>query len=326
MRPGCLRCQFILASGKQCSRYVCKPSGGKYCWQHANATPKNAQAQTIRPATIKKKAPAATKGRQKKPAPAIQRQVPESDKVDYRSKAIKKVIDGYDVLVLPKGTILWHGTSAAFPDKIVPTPPAYFGNIADANWYAFASDEHRGAKGKITSFKTTRAVTLIDITQKSLARLSQREGFDREDFEYAFAFGREKIRRVSHPLYDKPLSEWICGQRLFDGWTGSYDRKDAGFHPEVLLCVTKGIVTRNNAEYRFDPEFPKDLFRMKGSKIDAIVPENSFGDIHWNHKDTLFGDKGKVPRWLRNGLQATDKAFTKEVLALEANDGAIQRK
>ena len=238
------QCQFILANGRRCLRRAEHegPCEGKWCWQHCpkalageyRAEPRHAPRRQIYPEPTRE--PARRKIPSTSAPSRIRRTVPPSDLKDFRQIATRKTIDGYDVLVIPKGTILWHGTSSTFPDGAVPRGLSYFGNLADAKWYAFSAEMRRGAGGKIISVKTTRPITLIDITERSLGTLAHRENFDTEEFNYAFGYGKEKLRRISHSAYDTPISRWICDQQgLYDGGRGHTKLRDSILK---FCCVT----------------------------------------------------------------------------------------
>lgn len=270
------QCQYILANGRQCKRLAKTeaPCNGKWCWQHCR-----------------------TKA---------------FESFDFLKNGIRTVIRGYDVLVLPKGTTLWHGTSIKFPDKAIPRAPAYFSGPLEAQPYAFRFKGVRGgAEGKIVTFKTKRAITLIEMTERSLAMLAKMDGFDRKEFKNAFSYGKQKLYRYSYIPRDNKLTEWICKQNgLFDGWTWTKGGDEDGHHPEVVLCITKGNVTRSDIEYRFDPRYVDYLFKMKGSNLTAVYPRDSLGPIDQGDF-TLFDEP-------RNKLQASDRAFIRAVFAEEA--------
>ena len=218
------------------------------------------------------------------------------------------VSGGYDILMVPKDTVLFHGTSTtdrkmvdysqnpdrryvlkAIGDADIPTVPAYFGALKTASWYAFANDVRRGEEGKVISVRTDRDVAVLAITRNNLDRLIA--AFPRkapvDAIAFAFPIGAvnragKHFDRVSDGYEDKVVTKWLCsvipklGHRL-QGWAFPNPR---GFHDELVLCSKRGV-QRFPLEVRFASSgAPGDLVFVtwRGRIVDIT---DSASDLGW---------------------------------------------
>jgi hypothetical protein len=328
-------CQYILLSGKNCKRKVIGEKG--LCWQHSTkrATPKVTSIKVVKPKVtipkvvktevVKTKVvkPKVTSTKVTKPKTGVEKKTAkpkmEMEECDDFLKCSKKsVINGYDVLIIPKGTILYHGTSILFPDNTLPKSPAYLADLQSAQRYAFRGEKFQGGDGKIISFKTIKPITLLNITKKSLDKLSKLEDFNFDNFEYAFNYGAEELVRHSHDLYDTQVTKWLCEQNLFDGWCQHLPK----FHPEILVCSIDKIV-RYDVEYRFDGYYFNNLFKLKNNKLIDILKRDAIGKIHFSTKYTMFGEQNE-DRTILKQKNKSDKEFVKQV-NLAVKKGLVKR-
>jgi hypothetical protein len=113
---------------------------------------------------------------------------------------------------------------------------------------------------------------VVNMTKKSIKKLSAQKGFSKEAFKKAFDYGpsSEKLTRTSYREEDQKVESFICSLR-FKGWawTRAGDRK--GHHPEVMLCANDSLV-RHDEELRFDLVSFTSFLLIKGDRLEKIVP------------------------------------------------------
>ena len=110
----------------------------------------------------KKSKPKPTKSKpaKSKPRPAAKRGVVNEDWTKLPLKTEQK--NGWKFFTLPKGTILWHGTSTGFPPGKIATFPAFYSNKETAGFYAFRGRYH-GMEGKIISVITQEPTRILNL-------------------------------------------------------------------------------------------------------------------------------------------------------------------
>lgn len=175
---------------------------------------------------------------------------------DWKEVAEKKVIDDFEVLIIPKNTALFHGTNVIdFPEKVIAWDKSYFSDLKTAAGYAF---REKADVGQVLIMVTNVPITIFRMTPKNIKLLKQRYPTDfPEEMVQAYNYTSAIPRRVSHPYYDVPIQRWWCSQNIpFDGFG---DRKYIGFHPEISLCKTtlngQPLIRRLPYRYRFDIDF-----------------------------------------------------------------------
>lgn len=176
---------------------------------------------------------------------------------DWKEVAEEKVVDGFDILVIPKNTALFHGTNIdVFPEGAFAQDKSYFSDLRGASTYAFREAAYAG---QLLVMATNAPLTIFRMTSKNIKLLKQRypTDFPEKEFKYAYSYTSLDPRRVSHPMYDNPIQRWWCSQNIpFDGFG---DTKYTGFHPELSLCKTtingKPSIRRLPYRYRFDVDF-----------------------------------------------------------------------
>lgn len=203
---------------------------------------------------------------------------------DWKKCAIKRNIDGWDMLTLEKGTYLYQGVSLVKDyeyknprsnNRLAVDPLHYvnnwFSNLPVAASYAFKTIGG-GEYGKVISYVVIEDIDLLD-----MASLNNYERFyelgikipyydpanpsaqsynDRYDLLQTM-FGYNKRRRVnrlerySDLEQDLLFSYWFCRLNIADGWGYTYL---AGLNPEVFICDLSKI-TLTPYEYRFVGEY-----------------------------------------------------------------------
>lgn len=212
--------------------------------------------------------------------------------IDWRDKAFESKHLGYEVLVIPKGTILYSGT------YIYKQEPGYsYATLDTALWYAFCSDFQRGDQGKVITLVTNKDLYILDMTKqsnyvyiRSKFRDIPTEG-DMDHFEFAFrSNGKE---RVSNGTIDKELSIWIAKNVDLDGWglkeMSNYGGKSK-WHDELNINKPQSVLTKLGYEFTTDN---KDIYLKdsKGTVIKQFKPDS---------KTSLFEElsRGKLFKWV----------------------------
>ncbi len=196
----------------------------------------------------------------------------------------KDVQNGWDVIVVAKNTILYHGTSADFPDDTVPDFPAFFGDLKTSGHYAFRGDKRRGEFGKIITLQLKEEVTLLNITEKNLDKLALLSWFPSKDFSYAFNYpipiytDRIGLFRTSHRNYDAPVSKFFS-QSTFDGW--GYIGMP-GMHDEIVLCSNQKKVERYPVEYRFSTKFSTKILITRNGVVTEVKKVDHVGNVYFS--------------------------------------------
>jgi hypothetical protein len=196
--------------------------------------------------------------------------------------------DGWDVVLLPEGAVLFHGTDAweGVPDGAVPRTPTYLATLESASIYAFArNDTVRGERGKVIAVETTAPIAVLDMNARTLDRLDSlaREHYGEyadaisNALEYAFARGE---RRRSNDVQDNLVTQFICsasGAGLMPaGVVGWASPSPSGFHDEFVLCDASAL-ERLPLEVRYSNDFPDHVFfTWRGRVVDLLDIEGRF--------------------------------------------------
>jgi hypothetical protein len=328
-------CDYTIAPGVKCTRAASKTLGNReYCWQHIKPARQAARVEKIKikqqekeekkleKESKKRKAPKDEKTEKRQKQETVEETVVEIKNLSTHGRYCEGFIEcaqkvekeGYDIYIIPKGTILFHGTNYKFPDDVIPNTPAYFASFDHAIKYAFMSThspENRGSAGKVITVQAKRDIKILNATARSVKNLAQLSGFPTYEFSSALGYGKEELRRRSASDIDDVVTKWICSKKLFDGWGN--DLK--GFHPEVILCKTD-MLQRYDIEYRVDGKFPDYIFKMEnGALKEAFVykPKDNYYDIWYTGTSMLDKDTN---RYLKP-QQKSDKDY---VAALEGLD------
>lgn len=195
---------------------------------------------------------------------------------DWTHCVTKKNINGWDTLIIPKGTLLFQGVGIRknYLRSIGRIPESYtdnfFGNLAVASFYAFSSDIATGEYGKVLTFKVDKDIILFDADSVSNYDKIYNSGIsvpsseigNQDLIEYVFGYtpkGRT-LKRYSHELIDLAFVDWFCKNfKEFDGY--AYLNLP-GLTTEVFICDLS-LLTVLDVEYRFVSYYdPKSILKV----------------------------------------------------------------
>jgi hypothetical protein len=173
-------------------------------------------------------------------------------------------------MIIPAGSIIWHGTKILFRDEDALRAPAFAASIQNAAKYAFNSEHWPAEQGKIISFVTTRELVVLNMTATTLRKLKTMtdDAEVQTIMDYAFEVkSNGTVKRTSQGRTDKDFTRWLCSAvQGFDGWG---TRSVRGFHAEVCLCKTDAL-NRYGVEIRTDESFETCAVEIQNAKVIAV--------------------------------------------------------
>lgn len=209
---------------------------------------------------------------------------------DWTRSIIRRNMNGFDVIVIPKNTILYQGIGLSKRKGKISMDndlmKNFFGNLPVASYYAFSSDFSRGEYGKVITYITIRNLILLDMDSINNYDYLYELGYDvpegispNEDIiKYAFGYDKKerKLTRYSHQAIDSEFVTWLCDLHLqnIDGY--SYTELP-DFHPEVFICDTEDKIIIYPLEYRFVRTYKDDhiIETFDGEYTGTDIPTSS---------------------------------------------------
>jgi hypothetical protein len=194
---------------------------------------------------------------------------------DWTQCVTKDNINGWDILIIPKGTLLFQGVgirknylrsigriSESYADN-------FFGNLAVASFYAFSSDIATGEYGKVLTFNVDKDIILFDADSVSNYDKIYNSGIsvpsseigNQDLIEYAFGYTKGgTLKRYSHELIDLAFVDWFC--KNFTNFNGYAYLNLPGLTTEVFICDLS-LLTVLDVEYRFVSYYdPKSILKV----------------------------------------------------------------
>lgn len=190
------------------------------------------------------------------------------DLIPWHERAKKSRTKDWSFLEIPVGTVLFHGTSASFPDNVINRNRAYYASIFTTPTYATLADT-----GKIISFKVKKQIRLVDFSQKNsirsyhkvVDRVSKKENWT----DMTTKFGKQTVRiqgkktcryssAMHDPIMDEVFQNHLAEQLNVAGWgIGAHemhicmsgDQVSKGYwHDELMLLNPSEYLTRHKLE------------------------------------------------------------------------------
>lgn len=258
------KCKCITAKGERCSRTAVTAEG--YCNQHNGKCKRTVTQQPLAvlqhnlAAVIPKSKKRVTfKLPQQEQGRVTRRQLGQENKQRKDWKTVVEIgtKNGYDVYIIPKGTILYRGTSISVPHGNMKGGALFLGDFPLAAHYAYENnDVLRPSNGKIVEYETLQDIEVLNMNSiTTLMELSKKYNTTRtKDIlqkTFGFKSGKGKINRYSDYETDGQLAEWYCSTT---GAAGYAIIDPPGFHSEVMLC-DQSLVRETGVEHRWIPFF-----------------------------------------------------------------------
>lgn len=278
------KCKCLTAKGERCSRTAVTADG--YCNQHSGKCKKPVTQQAVMKPYQQNLAELMAGLKVDKPKKRVSFDIPQrrqqweqrrdSLDSDWKSNLQIGTKNGFDVYIIPKGTLLYRGTSIGQPKgRKMKGSALFLGDLPLAAHYAYENnDVLMPSNGKIVEYQTTKDIELLNMnTITTLTQLSKRYNTKRtkEILEQTFGFEtrKGKIYRYSDYETDGQLAEWYCSTT---GTSGYAIIDPPGFHSEVMLC-DHSLVRETGVEYRWIPFYDsKNIYKvsqgtMTGEKL-----------------------------------------------------------
>ncbi len=193
--------------------------------------------------------------------------------IDWRDRSIEMHQDDYDVIMVPKGTILYVGTSVKYPDDIIVSNSHYYSNLNTALHYAFSSDYQSGEFGKVILIELIEDIFLFDVSKPSnfkqlrsqftvdkkvnsnpfnIAEIGDQIPMAMENIDvlkYSFGDGSQ---RCSHYFIDIIFCLWFKKNIKLNGWglKNMTSWNSSNWHDEIMISDPQKYVKRMPFEYR----------------------------------------------------------------------------
>lgn len=199
--------------------------------------------------------------------------------------------DGYNLIVIPKGTILYHGGSSGKMADTLGT--GYYGTLSTTSHYSVRA----GSDGKIIMLEAIRNIYLLDMTKPENYVILRRNQtippwnpkYAGDILDYAFKDG---TKRFSDPNKDKIFTKWICelSMKGIDGWAitqmlSARGRSGTMWPDEILLCNPKEVIKRIPPYLKYDMQ-QDSFFLIDEDKIISNIPRKEI-DEYYEDKPAL---------------------------------------
>lgn len=185
---------------------------------------------------------------------------------DWTKSISKNKFGQFDVIIIPKNTLLHHGMHVYEKNNLYGRKMNnFFGNLPVASYYAFSSDYSKGEHGKVITYMTVDDLILLDMDSLDnydrLYKLCSDvpKYIDKDVIEYAFGYNHKEkqLKRYSHPLIDCAFVKWLSKINL-QGIDGYSYIKLPGFHSEVFIFKIRDKINRYPLEYRFVKTYKRE--------------------------------------------------------------------
>ena len=181
-------------------------------------------------------------------------------------------VNGYQLVVIPAGTVLFRGTSVLNRNN----EGYYFGEFGVGALYAFGRKSHAPYNGIINVYHAKRDIRLLDCSHKKnfkilrktyddipkiekyknsgdrnitriIDRITEDKNNDSDIIELAFGDPVVEYNRSSFFQTDIIFEKWLKGKNYFDGFAGvDYEGK---LHPEVMISKPSEVLQKEVIAY-----------------------------------------------------------------------------
>ena len=214
---------------------------------------------------------------------------------DWRKVAIESVENGYPILTIPKGTLIYKGVGIINPKGFDMGYGKFYGSFPTAAIYAYETS--RATHGKVIVYKTTDNVKLLNMAKiETYKKLSSRFGTNivkNKMQPFGYLIDSNNLYRESYANSNKEATNWICNKVLNTTGIKGYAYKGMkGFHEEIMMCgeAIKQPITKLSTEYRFVPYYnDKSFLEIKNRKYTGKTIKILNTKIDYiNHKNHII--------------------------------------
>jgi len=229
---------------------------------------------------------------------------------NWEDVAIKKKVNGWNIITIPKGTILYRGILQLTPKEFNRTEGrhkkspyrkdqvvGWYGSFPIASWYAFNAKQTGWSsnKGKIIAYETTKNINLLDIDEvnnyKRLNKKELPEIYGESILKHSFGYDKntttnKELSRQSEFIADNKFAVWLCKHIPNIDGLASIDIPH--HHSEIMLCNPK-ILKNTLYEYRWVAYYkPKYIIQTYNGRLTGVeIPIDSIYFMIRNHKFSL---------------------------------------
>ena len=218
---------------------------------------------------------------------------------DWRTVSTKRVVDGYSVLTIPKGTLLYKGVGIIRKKGFNMRHGKYYGTLPTASIYAFQLN-HGASLGKIIVYKTTKDINILDMEEKSTYnQLHSKFGdivYKKLKTPFGFSKGKNHLKRKSWVDKNKAAVSWMCKSlpRSIIGY--GYKKMPGPFHEEIMLCgdTKNQPLQKLTKEYRYVPYYDRNhILETQNGKFNGHKIKISNVKVNYPNKaDGVLKPKG----------------------------------
>lgn len=231
--------------------------------------------------------------------------------------------NGWDVIEIQPGTILYRGIDAKIDDNYTGNKEGFtfYADLKDALWYAFSSSTPNRERGKVITVTPKQPIYLLDMESIDNYNKLYNEKIKNtsnadilEKITYAFGYNPKisgPLKRNSIRITDLFVAKWFCNQSLdgINGW-GYYQLPNS--HEEIMICNAADKLTRLSIEYRFSENYKEAIIETYNGEAVKIHPIN---------EETILGGKigggywgwGGPPKYKPDINKQSDKWLYKDL-------------
>eukprot|EP00743_Colponemidia_sp_Colp-15_P000609 GILK01000682.1.p1 GENE.GILK01000682.1~~GILK01000682.1.p1 ORF type:complete len:427 (+),score=44.00 GILK01000682.1:37-1317(+) len=170
------------------------------------------------------------------------------DRDNWFACAATYMVNDYEVLLVPKGLMMYHG-SRTLPSGAVPDGLTWFGERGTAvdysqrDWGKVTLRRNNPVRVMIHDFETIKHVFVVRLMLRANNRIMLHHLPRGLDLTQVTRYPSSRLYRESQLKIDREVFGALCPKWQKMGIAGYAETLVDGFHPELMLCNSHGVVT-----------------------------------------------------------------------------------